>query len=72
MFFINRSNANSVVADAFADSFETVFFDSNISLGAKNEFEQLLASELPHHTVDKREIFSMFSVDQIDRGIRLA
>ena len=40
--FINGSNDDQVVADAFAGSFQSIYFDSNSKPEARNEFVQLL------------------------------
>jgi exonuclease III len=68
--YVNGSNDEKVVADAFADSFEAIYFDSNSNDSAKKEFNQLLLSNYNSHTVSQQELLTFFSVEQIDRCIR--
>src|SRR2546425_6335850 len=68
--YINGSNDDKIVADAFADSFEAIYFDSASNDDAKKEFNQLLLSNASNRSVSQSELQSFFSVEQIDRCIR--
>lgn len=65
--YIDGSNNDSHVANAFAGYFESVYYNSSNVQSAKNEFESKLA-QMSH--VDKQSISSYFTVELIDSCIR--
>ena len=67
--YVNGSNEEKLVADAFADNFESVYFDSNSKLESKKEFFDLLSSNSKTCTVSPAELHSSFSVEQVSRSM---
>jgi hypothetical protein len=65
--YINGSNEDKVVADAFADNFESVYYDSNSKSESKKDFFKLLYDNSMTRIVSPTELHSFFSVEQISR-----
>jgi hypothetical protein len=66
--FINDSNDEVNVANAFADHFQSVYYDSSTNRGAKLEFEQMMANLAPACSASR--ISSLFTVELVDKCIR--
>ena len=59
---INGSSEESLVAEAFARNFQSVYFNSENSTSAKSEFEQLFTSKLSSLGSEKASIQSLFNL----------
>jgi len=69
--FINGSSDEKVVVDAFAGTFESIYFDSKSRPEALKEFDYLFSSVDPKNRyVSSSDLQTLISVEQIDRGIR--
>ena len=66
--FMNGSNDDIIVADSFANHFESVYFDSAGDSRIKNEFDALLSRTPQTH--DAPQVRSHFSVELVDACIR--